>query len=298
MNDEHDEHDEHDDGAGAILPFDDGSAGRLIRRVWRDDGSGARWFFSVVDAVAVLTDSATPRRYWAELKRNLHKEGFQLFARIEQLKMRALDGKLRATDAADTETMLRIVQSIPSPKAEPFKQWLAHEGARRLADVVAELPEDQRRLIEHSLLTEITARLEGSAKMANVVTASDIAIFHDEGYRGLYGELSEQIAVRKDVPVAEITEWMDSDELSYNMFRVTLADQQIHREQPRTRAAANEIHYDVGRAVRQFIVEQGAILPEKLPTPDQSIRQLEMAEQKRLRDERRELEWPLEGDLK
>lgn len=287
-----------DDQAGAVLPFDDGSVGRVIRRMWHDDGSGARWFFSVVDAVAVLTDSDNPRRYWTDLKRRLAEESAgQLYAKIVQLKMRALDGRMRATDAADTEAMLRIVQSIPSPKAEPFKQWLAQEGARRLADVVAELPEDQRRLAEHSLLAEITARLENSAKMANVVTASDVAIFHDEGYRGLYGEVREQIAVRKDVPGSEITEWMGSDELSYNMFRVTLADQQIHREQPRTRAAANEIHYDVGRAVRQFIQEQGATLPERLPTPEQSIQQLEREEQKRLRDERRELGWPLEGDI-
>lgn len=105
----------------AILPFDDGSAGRLIRRVWHE----GRWYFSVVDVIAVLTDSDIPRRYWSDLKRKLHDdEGFsQLYEKIVQLKLRSpLDGKKYATDAADTETMLRIVQSVPSPKAEPIKQ--------------------------------------------------------------------------------------------------------------------------------------------------------------------------------
>lgn len=288
---------EHDDQAGAILPFDDGSAGRLIRRQWYNDGSGARWFFSVVDAVAVLTDSPTPRRYWAELKRKLSAEGFQLFAGIEQLKMRSLDGRMRATDAADTEAMLRIVQSIPSPKAEPFKQWLAREGARKLAEVAGELPEDQRRLMEHALLTEATARLERTAKMAGVYSAAEVAYFHDCGYHGLYRETSEGIAVRKDVPVAEITEWMDSDELSYNLFHATLADQKIHRIQPRTRDDAYDINYEVGADVRQFIIEQDATLPEQLPTPAQSIQALDRAEQKRLQDKRRESQWPEEGDV-
>lgn len=108
----------------AILPFDDGSAGRLIRSQWHD----GKWYFSVVDVVAVLTDSDTPRRYWSDLKRKLHdSEGFgQLYERIVQLKLRSpLDGKKYVTDAADAETMLRIVQSVSSPKAEPIKQWLA-----------------------------------------------------------------------------------------------------------------------------------------------------------------------------
>ena len=109
-----------------ILPFDDGSAGQLIRKEWHD----GRWFFSVVDAVAALTDSQEPRQYWYDMKRRIQDEGFrELSAKCLQLKMRSpLDGKKYKTDAADTETMLRIVQSIPSPKAEPFKQWLAREG--------------------------------------------------------------------------------------------------------------------------------------------------------------------------
>ncbi len=95
--------------------------GQLIRRQWHE----GQWYFSVVDVVGLLTDTDAPRRYWSDLKRKLQSEGFEPYEKIVQLKMRSLDGKQRLTDAADVETMLRIVQSIPSPKAEPVKQWLA-----------------------------------------------------------------------------------------------------------------------------------------------------------------------------
>jgi hypothetical protein len=102
------------------LPFGDGSTGRIIRREWHQ----GRWFFSVVDVIAVLTDSSNPRNYWSMLKRKLEDEGYsELYRNCARLKMRSLlDGKRYATDAADAETMLRIVQSVPSPKAEPIKQ--------------------------------------------------------------------------------------------------------------------------------------------------------------------------------
>jgi DNA-damage-inducible protein D len=104
----------------ALLPFE--GNGRLIRRQWHD----GRWFFSVVDVVAVLTDSADPGNYWRVLKSRLQAEGAgEPITNCNRLKMQALDGKLRETDAADVETMLRIIQSIPSPRAEPVKQWLA-----------------------------------------------------------------------------------------------------------------------------------------------------------------------------
>lgn len=294
MNDEMNERDDDQgDQAGAILPFDDGSAGRLIRKQWHE----GRWFFSVVDAVAVLTDSDNPGTYWRVLKKRLTDEGSQVVTKCNGLKMRALDGKMRSTDAADTETMLRIVQSIPSPKAEPFKQWLAATGAQSLADAMGELPEGARRLAEHAQLLEANARVELEARLAHIVTRQELAIFRDEGYLGLYNEPAEAIAVRKDVPVNDITEWMGSDELSYNLFHATLAHQRLQQEQPATRDDANEIHYQMGRAVRDFLTEQGATLPEQLPTPAQSITQLERLEQKRLADEQRESQWQLEGDV-
>jgi hypothetical protein len=102
-----------------------------VRRVWNQD----RWFFSIVDVCGVLTESTEPRKYWSVLKTRLSAEGFQLTTFCSQLKMRANDGKMRLTDCANTEGLLRIIQTIPSPKAEPFKRWLAKVGYERLQEI-------------------------------------------------------------------------------------------------------------------------------------------------------------------
>jgi len=94
-----------------------------------------KWYFSVIDVIPVLTDSTVPKRYWSDLKKKLSKEGSQAYDKIVHLKMTGEDGKKRVTDTADSETMLRLIQSIPSPKAEPFKQWLAQVGADRIAEI-------------------------------------------------------------------------------------------------------------------------------------------------------------------
>lgn len=103
-----------------------------IRRVY--DEKSETWYFSVIDVVAILTDSPNPRKYWSVLKTRLKAEGSQLTTNCSQLKMPAEDGKMRLTDVADPQTMLRIVQSIPSPKAEPIKQWLAKVGYERIKE--------------------------------------------------------------------------------------------------------------------------------------------------------------------
>lgn len=103
---------------------------KKVRTVWDTDTE--KWYFSIVDVVAVLTESDRPRKYWSDLKKKLKQEGSQLSEKIGQFKMRAEDGKNRTTDVADTEQLFRIIQSIPSPKAEPFKQWMAQVAAQRV----------------------------------------------------------------------------------------------------------------------------------------------------------------------
>ena len=107
---------------------------RNIRTIW--DEQNEKWWFSVVDIIAVLTDSDNPRRYWSDLKRKLKTEGSQLYENIVQLKMESTDGKMYLTDSADTEQVLRLIQSIPSKKAEPFKLWLAKVGNERIDEIV------------------------------------------------------------------------------------------------------------------------------------------------------------------
>jgi DNA-damage-inducible protein D len=93
------------------------------------------WYFSVIDIIEVLTDSSVPKRYWSDLKNKLIKEGSEVYEKIVRLKMEAPDGKMRETDVAETETLFRLIQSIPSPKAEPFKQWLAKVGYERMQEI-------------------------------------------------------------------------------------------------------------------------------------------------------------------
>jgi hypothetical protein len=104
-----------------------------IRSHW--DAEKEKWYFSVVDVIQILTDSNNSRRYWSDLKRKLEQEGFlQLYEIIVQLKLMSQDGKKYITDCTDTEGLLRIIQSVPSPKAEPFKQWLAKVGYERIEE--------------------------------------------------------------------------------------------------------------------------------------------------------------------
>ena len=115
------------EGENALVVFRD----KQIRRIWHDN----KWYFSVVDVIGALTDSTNPRRYWSDLKAQLQGEGFELYAKIVQLKLQSADGKYYETDCADTEAMFRIIQSIPSRKAEPFKRWLAKVGYDRVQEI-------------------------------------------------------------------------------------------------------------------------------------------------------------------
>ena len=106
---------------------------KKIRTQWNEQEED--WYFSVVDVCAIFSDSKTPRNYWSDLKRKLKQEGIDLHENLVQLKMTAQDGKERDTDVLNTKWLLRLVQSIPSPKAEPFKMWLAQVGSERLDEI-------------------------------------------------------------------------------------------------------------------------------------------------------------------
>ena len=106
---------------------------KKVRTIW--DAEQEKWFISIIDVIEVLTESDRPRKYWSDLKSKLIKEGSEVSDKIGQLKMQAHDGKMRFTDVADTEQLFRLIQSIPSPKAEPFKLWLAQIASERLDEM-------------------------------------------------------------------------------------------------------------------------------------------------------------------
>jgi len=120
--------------------------GHKIRRVWDDEKE--MWYFSVVDIVGVLSESVDPRNYWKVLKSRLKEEGSEVVTKCNHLKLKATDGKFYLSDVADTETMFRIIQSIPSPNAEPFKLWLARVGYERIEEV-----EDPEKAIQRAMAT-------------------------------------------------------------------------------------------------------------------------------------------------
>lgn len=119
---------------------------KKVRTVWDDETE--EWYFSVVDVVGVLTDSTDSRKYWNKLKQRLKEEGNETVTNCHQLKLRASDGKMRLTDVATTEQMFRLIQSIPSPKAEPFKLWMAQVARERLEQM-----QDPERSIEQAMMS-------------------------------------------------------------------------------------------------------------------------------------------------
>ena len=167
-----------------------------IRRTWQDE----KWYFSVVDVVSVLTDSVDAPAYWRKLKQRLKAEGNETVTNCHAFKMLAPDGKMRLTDCADTEQLLRIIQSIPSPKAEPFKLWLAAIGAERIREISApeiaaqraqELyrkkgyPDDWIALRARGIATR--AELTEEWKKRGVETQSDYAILTADISKATFG---------------------------------------------------------------------------------------------------------------
>ena len=118
---------------------------KQVRSVWDDNVE--KWFFSIIDVISVLTNSKNPQVYWRVLKKRLLSEGNQTVTNCNGLKMQASDGKMRLTDVADTEQLFRLIQSVPSPNAEPFKLWLAKVGSERL-DEIADPEKGIDRLME------------------------------------------------------------------------------------------------------------------------------------------------------
>ena len=201
--------------------------GKAIRRKLIED----KWFFSVVDIVGVLTDSTIPRRYWADLKTKLEEEGFEAYDKIVQLKLLSEDGKLRETDCADSEGIFRIIQSIPSKKAEPFKRWLAKVGYERVQEIEnPELAQERmKRLYELKGYSKdwIEKRLRGIAirqeltdewKNRGVKEEVEFAILTNEISKATFGKTVEEYKKLKKLKRENLRDHMDDLELIFTML--------------------------------------------------------------------------------
>lgn len=202
---------------------------RKVRTVWDDEKE--KWYFSIVDVVSVLTDSVDATAYWRKLKQRLKEEGNETVTNCHGLKMKATDGKMRLTDVADTEQLLRIIQPIPSPKAEPFKQWMAHVASERLDQMqdpelsIGQAMMDYKRLgysdnwINQRLKSiEIRKDLTDQWKLHNVEEGVQYATLTDIIYQQWTGKSAKEYKQFKGLKKENLRDNMTNEELVLNML--------------------------------------------------------------------------------
>lgn len=200
-----------------------------IRAIWDDEQE--KWYFSIVDVIAVLTESPNPQTYWRVLKKRLKDEGNETVTNCNGLKMRAADGKMRLTDVADTEQLLRIIQSVPSPKAEPFKMWLAKVGADRLDQMQDPELSIQQAMIDYKRLgysdnwinqrlksIEIRKDLTDQWKLHNVEEGVQYASLTDIIYQAWAGRTTKEYKQYKGLKKEDLRDNMTNEELILNML--------------------------------------------------------------------------------
>lgn len=218
---------------------------RKVRTHW--DGEEEKWYFSIIDVIEALTGTDRPRKYWSDLKAKLIKEGSQLSENIGQLKMPAEDGKMRITDVADTEQVLRLIQSIPSPKAEPFKQWLAQVGYERIEETEdPELSFDRametylakgysKEWINQRLKSiEVRKELTDEWEKRGVRRGMDFAILTDIITKAWSGRSVKQYKKHKDLKKENLRDHMTNLELVLNMLAEATTTEISKKKKPST----------------------------------------------------------------
>ena len=218
---------------------------KRIRTAW--DEAKEEWFFSIVDVIAVLTDSKDPAAYWRKLKQRMREEGSETVTNCHGLKMTAADGKKRLTDVADTEQLLRIIQSVPSPKAEPFKMWLAQVGRERIEETI-----DPELTIERALETylrkgysrewvnqrlqaiQVRKELTDEWDARGVQRGIEYAILTDEISRAWSGMTTKQYKRLKGLKKENLRDNMSTLELVLNMLAEATTTQLSKQRQPST----------------------------------------------------------------
>jgi len=250
-----------------------------IRVVWDDEQE--KYFFSVVDVVGVLTESSVAKRYWTDLKRRLKAEGAdETYAKIVRLKMQAPDGKMRETDAADLEQILRIVQSIPSKKAEPLKRWLAQVGSERIQQMI-----DPERSIQQAVtdykkqgysdkwianrVKSIDARneLTNEWKRAGLEEGRDFAILTDLITKTWSGKTTKEYKQFKGLKKENLRDNMSTIELALNTLAEASTTEISKRKNPRTMNQNMQVAKEGGEVAKAARQQLESTIGESVVSP-------------------------------
>jgi hypothetical protein len=265
---------------------------KQIRSHWDDEQE--KWYFSIVDVVGVLSESIDPQAYWRKLKQRLKEEGNETVTNCHALKMIATDGKMRQTDVADTEQLFRLIQSIPSPKAEPFKMWLAQVGRERIDEI--EDPEmGIERLMETYLrkgyskewinqrLKSIEVRKELTDEWENrgVKKGQEFAILTDEITKAWSGHTTKQYKNLKDLKKENLRDHMSNLELVLNMLAEATTTEISKEKKPKTFVGNKKIARQGGTIAGNTRREIEAKTGKKVVT-SQNAKQLDRNKNKEL----------------
>ena len=252
---------------------------KKVRTHW--DEEKELWYFSVIDVIEALTGTDRPRKYWNDLKTKLKKEGSELSENIGQLKMMSSDGKFYQTDVADTAQILRLIQSIPSPKAEPFKQWLAQVGYERIEET-----EDPELSFDRAMETylakgyskawinqrlksiEVRKELTDEWENRGVKRGMDFAILTDIITKAWSGKSVKQYKKHKDLKKENLRDHMTNLELVLNMLAEATTSEISKRKKPATldenKVIANQGGAIAGNARKEIEVRTGDKVVSKL----------------------------------
>lgn len=251
---------------------------KKVRTLW--DDTQEKWYFSIVDVIQILTDSSNPRKYWSVLKLRLNKEGSQLTSNCSQLKMPAADGKYYKTDVADSEQLFRLIQSIPSPKAEPFKMWLAQIASERLDELQDPELTIDRALAQYLQLgysenwinqrlksIEIRKELTDEWKNIGLKEGIQFAILTDIISKAWSERTTKEYKILKGLKKENLRDNMTNTELILNMLAEASTKDISQAVNPETFEESKKVAHQGGNVAKVALKELEAKTGKKVVSP-------------------------------
>jgi hypothetical protein len=251
---------------------------KKVRTLW--DDAQEKWYFSIVDVIQVLTESTIPKRYWSDLKKKLSKEGSELYDNLVQLKMPAEDGKYYKTDVADSEQLFRLIQSIPSPKAEPFKMWLAQIASDRLDELQDPELTIDRALAQYLQLgysenwinqrlksIEIRKELTDEWKNRGLKEGIQFAILTDIISKAWSDKTTREYKILKGLKKENLRDNMTNTELILNMLAEASTKDISQAVNPETFEQSKKVAHQGGNVAKVALKELEAKTGKKVVSP-------------------------------